>query len=105
MGLLVVLPLAQSPASRFIETIIDMKVLVSVGIGSLVTWAVTKGYYIGAGEDLRKEAERLLRINNAMTRVMENSGLGKFVRDQQTGIATGGLIHDLKVGGGIHAHG
>jgi len=36
---------------------------------------------------------------------MENAGLGKFVREEETSMATGGLIHDLKVGGGTHPHG
>jgi len=112
LGLLIGLPLAQAPASAIIYQFVDLKVLLSIGFGGVIAYVVSKRFFRLASEqlqeqtqDLKKETDRLTKIANAITRVMENAGLGKFARDEESSIATGGLRHEAKADGGIHAVG
>ena len=73
--------------------------LVGLIVGAVITWCVAHKYYVKAGEDLRKEASELRKLNVLILRGMEESGLVKFNRDENGNPV--GLVIELSVSDGI----
>ena len=71
--------------------------IISMAIGALITWWVSKHYYQKAGKELEIEASELKKLNTLMLRAMENAGLTEFNRDEHGNIK--GLVIDLSVKG------
>ena len=60
--------------------------LLAMTIGAMLTYLVTRHYYEAASKDLKKEAGQLRRLNTAIARGLEESGLARFTRDKQGNI-------------------
>ena len=56
--------------------------LVSIAVGGIVTWWVTRYYYVHASEDLRTQANELRRLNNLMLHGMQHAGWIQLNRDE-----------------------
>jgi Tfp pilus assembly protein PilW len=67
--------------------------VVSIVVGSLITWLVSRAYYLRASEDLTKEASNLRQLTELMLRGMEAAGWVKFNRDSN-GKPTGIIFED-----------
>ena len=67
------------------------KPVVSIIIGSVITWFFSYIYYKKSGDKLREEAEKLERLNILILRAMENAGLAKLNKDEN-GNPTGLII-------------
>jgi hypothetical protein len=68
--------------------------VVGVGIGALITWLVSKYYYVRASQDLLQETNRLKRMNEIGLGVLEEKGYVKLNRDGQGNIV--GRVIELK---------
>lgn len=68
-----------------------METLISILVGSLVTWFFSWRYYAKAGEELQDEAAKLRQLNDLLLRGLENAGLMKVARDE-SGQPTGLII-------------
>ena len=66
--------------SDFIYTI------VAVFIGGIITWYVSKKFYIRAGKDLKGEVSKLERLSNMILRVMEDEEWVELNTDKQGNI-------------------
>jgi len=67
--------------------------VISMAIGALITWWVSKYYYEKAGKELESEASELKNLNTLILRAMENAGLAKFNRDKNGDIK--GMVINL----------
>jgi hypothetical protein len=67
--------------------------ILSMAIGAIITWLVSKHYYQKAGQELKIEATELKKLNTLMLRALENAGLTKFNRDKNGNIT--GMIIEL----------
>lgn len=67
--------------------------IISMAIGALITWLVSRYYYIKAGQELKIEATELKKLNTLMLRALEKAGLAKFNRDENGNIK--GMIIEL----------
>jgi hypothetical protein len=56
--------------------------LIGIAIGAGITWIVAHKYYKKAGDDLKKETDRLRNLNILIIRGIEEAGLAKFNRDK-----------------------
>jgi hypothetical protein len=69
--------------------------LVSIAIGSLVTWLVARTYYVSAARDLETETKQIRNLLRIALQAMETAGMVKLNRD-----ASGepvGMIHAVAV--------
>ena len=69
--------------------------LVSIAIGSIVTWVVARAHYVSAARDLEKETKQIRNLLRIALQAMENAGMVKLNRD-----ASGepvGMIHAVAV--------
>ncbi len=57
--------------------------LLSILVGGLITWLVSRFYYIRASNDLSKEANRLREFTELMLRGMEAAGWVEYNRDDR----------------------
>jgi hypothetical protein len=53
----------------------------SVLIGGLITWAVSRYYYLRAARELQLEVDELRRLSNLMVQGLEGTGLVEWTRD------------------------
>jgi len=67
--------------------------IISMAVGALITWFVSRYYYIKAGQELKIEATELKKLNTLMLRALEKAGLAKFNRDENGNIK--GMIIEL----------
>jgi hypothetical protein len=70
-------------------------------VGGVITWAVSRAYYVRASKDLSAEANNLKQLTTLMLRGMEEAGLAKFSRDEKGNIQ--GLVFDLSISESVHA--
>lgn len=57
--------------------------LLSIALGGIITFFVSRHYYVKATKDLRDEAEGLKSLTVLIIRAMEKSGLAEFSYDQE----------------------
>jgi hypothetical protein len=57
--------------------------LLSILIGGVITWLVSRFYYVRASKDLAKEAEKLRALTELMLRGMESTDRVKYNHDPQ----------------------
>jgi hypothetical protein len=74
--------------------------LLSILVGGVITWLVSRFYYVRASKDLAKEAEKLRALTELMLRGMESAGWVKYNRDAR-GEPTG-IIFEKS--GGVTSH-
>jgi hypothetical protein len=55
--------------------------IIGIIAGSLVTWAVSRHYYMKASKELKDETLELRRLNNIMLLGMEHAGWIELQRD------------------------
>jgi hypothetical protein len=60
-----------------------VQTLISVAAGALITWGVSRRYYIQAGRELRAEAMELRGLMELMLRGMQDAGWVKLNYDDQ----------------------
>jgi hypothetical protein len=59
----------------------DTPTLVSLLVGSAITWTVTWVYYRRAGTELRNEAAELRRLTTVVLDALEAGGLAELTRE------------------------
>ena len=57
--------------------------LLSTLVGGLITWFVSRFYYVQASKDLSKEANDLRQLTELMLRGMEEAGWVEYKRDDE----------------------
>ncbi len=57
--------------------------LLSILVGGVITWLVSRFYYVRASRDLAKEADKLRALTELMLRGMESTNRVKYNRDPQ----------------------
>ncbi len=62
---------------------IDWELVISVGVGGLITWGVSWWFYRQAGKELKTEADRLHDLDAMILRWLEIGGDLRVVRDEQ----------------------
>jgi len=73
------------------EKVWQMETLISILVGSVVTWFFSWRYYAKAGKELQEETAKLRQLNELLLRGLENAGLMKVARDE-SGQPTGLVI-------------
>jgi hypothetical protein len=78
--------------------------LLSVGLGGLITYLVSRMYYRRAATELKNESAELRRLTTLVLSAMEHAGLVSLARDK-AGRITGFVIHvspgSVSVTGGV----
>jgi Tfp pilus assembly protein PilW len=75
--------------------------LLSILVGGVITWLVSRSYYLRASEDLTKESNNLRQITELMLRGMEAAGWVKYNRDPEDNRPIGIIFEDS---GGATSH-
>jgi hypothetical protein len=76
--------------------------IISVVIGGAITWGVAWYYYKRAGDELRRESERLHRTTEIILRWLENGGAAVSVIRDNEGIPAG-LNLQVSLSESVHA--
>ena len=74
--------------------------LLSILVGGVITWFVSRFYYIRASNDLGKEANQLRELTKLMLRGMESAGWVEYNRDDKGNPI--GIVFKLSIEEKVH---
>jgi hypothetical protein len=69
--------------------------LISIAIGALITWLVTRCYYVRAALALKSEAQKIRKLLGIVLQALEDAKMVKLNRDASGQII--GMTYNLKV--------
>ena len=75
--------------------------LVSIAVGSLITYLVTRRYYIRAALDLESETQKIRKLLGIVLQALEDTGMVKLNRDASGQII--GMTHFLRANIAAHS--
>jgi len=75
--------------------------LIALAIGSLITWFVTRRYYMRAAFDLESETQKIRKLLGIALQALEDAKMVKLNRDASGQII--GMTHFLRANIAVHS--